>query len=249
MIERAESRSRRLIREDRYVVVLLLILGSIVSSALLSEGARGLIVPLAFTSATLLVTLSTSGASPKVELAGRLVVLFAFATVVVAYYANYEAAATVGFFIAMLALSLATPVVIARRLWKHPKISTNTVAGAADIYLLIGLLFALVYAFIGAVQAGGLGGTSVQGLTPHAAFFIAARPTQPSDFIYFSFTTLSTVGYGDLTSTSEVGRLLSNTEALLGQLYLVTVVAVLVSNIGRVRQQPEAPLESETEPE
>jgi len=53
--------------------------------------------------------------------------------------------------------------------------------------------------------------------------------------MYYSFVTLTTVGYGDLTASTAIGRMLSVTEALVGQLYLVTVVAILVSNMGRSR--------------
>ena len=57
-----------------------------------------------------------------------------------------------------------------------------------------------------------------------------------SDFVYFSFATLTTVGYGDLTAATDLGRSLAITEALIGQIYLVTVVALIVPNIGRARR-------------
>jgi hypothetical protein len=57
--------------------------------------------------------------------------------------------------------------------------------------------------------------------------------------VYFSYVTMSTVGYGDLTARGDLGRMLAVTEALLGQLYLVTIVALLVGNLGRVRRQGE----------
>ncbi len=241
LVERAEERGKRFAKEDRYVLVLVLIVASIISTAFVSEGTHGVLIPLVLMSVTLLITLSTSDAGPKTQLAGRVVVVVAFAIVGLAGLAGYVGLTRVGFFVAMVALSLATPVVIARRLWQHPTISANTIAGAADIYLLIGLLFTVVYALIGVLQAGHLdAGAASTDLTPHAAFFYAARPTRPSDFVYFSLVTLTTVGYGDLTATSEIGRLLSNIEALVGQLYLVTVVAVLVSNVGRSRRPPQA---------
>jgi voltage-gated potassium channel Kch len=52
-----------------------------------------------------------------------------------------------------------------------------------------------------------------------------------SDFLYFSFATLTTVGYGDFVAQTSLGRSLAITEALIGQIYLVTVVAVIVSNL------------------
>jgi len=51
--------------------------------------------------------------------------------------------------------------------------------------------------------------------------------------LYFSFATLSTVGYGDLTARSNLGHTLAISEALLGQIYLVTIVSLLVANLGR----------------
>jgi hypothetical protein len=57
--------------------------------------------------------------------------------------------------------------------------------------------------------------------------------------VYFSFITLTTVGYGDIAPVAAAARMTSALEALFGQLYLVTIVAVIVSNVGsrRVRAQ------------
>jgi hypothetical protein len=238
VVERARDRGKQFVREDRYVLVLVLIVASILSTAFVGDGVLGLLLTLGLMSLTLSVTLSTSEAGPKTQSAVRAAIVIAFSLVLLSYLANLGGLARAGFFITTITLSVVTPIVIARRLWKHPSVSAGTVAGAADIYLLLGLLFAVVYSLIGAVQAGMLNtvfATTAIDITPHAAFFIAGRPTVPSDFVYFSFATLTTVGYGDLTATSALGRLLSNTEALAGQLYLVTVVAVLVSNLGRAR--------------
>jgi len=74
-----------------------------------------------------------------------------------------------------------------------------------------------------------------------------------ADFLYYSFVTLTTVGYGDVTAATNLGRMLSVIEALVGQLYLVIVVALIVSNIGRERSTEkiiprERPLEDQSEP-
>jgi voltage-gated potassium channel Kch len=60
---------------------------------------------------------------------------------------------------------------------------------------------------------------------------------EPNDFLYFSFATLTTVGYGDLVAATDLGRSLAISEALIGQIYLVTVVALIVGNLrpGAVR--------------
>jgi len=67
-------------------------------------------------------------------------------------------------------------------------------------------------------------------------FFAQQDSTTVAHCLYFSFTTLTTVGYGDLTAASNLGHTLSVTEALSGQIYLVTVVSVIVGNLGRVRR-------------
>jgi hypothetical protein len=73
------------------------------------------------------------------------------------------------------------------------------------------------------------------------SFFAQTSAESGVDYVYFSFVTLTTVGYGDLTSRLDLGRMCSIFEALFGQLYLVSVVALLVSNVGRSRRhQAEA---------
>ena len=68
-----------------------------------------------------------------------------------------------------------------------------------------------------------------------AQFFVqTAKPTSADD-LYFSFITLTTVGYGDLTAATSLGRSIAVLEALVGQIYLVTIVSVLVSRLGRSR--------------
>jgi len=66
-------------------------------------------------------------------------------------------------------------------------------------------------------------------------FFTSQERGTPSDYMYFSFITLATVGYDDLTPQGGIGRTLAVTEGLSGQIYLVTAVAALVGNMGRER--------------
>jgi ion channel len=123
--------------------------------------------------------------------------------------------------ITSLLLTLATISAIARRLWLRVEISVLTVLGAVCIYVLLGLSFAFVYEAIGDL-----------GSQP---FFASQETGTRSDYMYFSFITMATVGYGDLTPEGGLGRALAVTEGLFGQIYLVTAVAALVSNLGRAR--------------
>jgi hypothetical protein len=101
------------------------------------------------------------------------------------------------------------------RLIPERRVSTRILAAAVTIYLLLGLMFAEAYQIIGEVLSEG--------------FFAQAGNHTIVSYLYFSFITLTSVGYGDLTPRGGLGQMLSALEALSGQLYLVTVIAVVVS--------------------
>jgi len=100
-------------------------------------------------------------------------------------------------------------------------VTLEAVFGVLCVYLLIGMLFAFLYGSI-----DRLGGSP---------FFAGGQPASVADCLYYSFTTLTTVGYGDLTAHSNLGHTLSVSEALVGQIYLVTIVSLIVANLGRSR--------------
>jgi hypothetical protein len=125
----------------------------------------------------------------------------------------------------MLLVLLAPPLVVVgvtRSLRTHREVTIEAVFGVICLYLLIGMLFAFGYGLIQQVSGSN--------------FFVQGHATG-SLLLYYSFVTLATVGYGDYTAVSNLGHTLSVSEALIGQIYLVTVVALIVSNLGRRRQQ------------
>jgi Ion channel len=118
-------------------------------------------------------------------------------------------------------------LVLVRRIVREPSVSGRTILGLLSVYLLIGITFAALFASISVIS--------------DEPFFAQTETAEPVDFTYFSFVTLSTVGYGDLTAANPMPRMLSAIEGLTGQLYLVTVVAVAVSRVRTRRSQtPEA---------
>lgn len=132
--------------------------------------------------------------------------------------------------ISFLMVALAPPAIVAgvrRQFLAEQRITMQTMFGVLCLYLLLGLLFAAAYGTIQDVFGGG-------------DFFVATAGDS-SDFLYFSFATLTTVGYGDLIAATDVGRSLAITEALVGQIYLVTVVALIVGNL---RAAPRSPRRS-----
>jgi hypothetical protein len=118
-----------------------------------------------------------------------------------------------------------TPVALTfgvmRQFRETESVTLQTMFGVLCLYLLIGLIFGVAYGTV-----SDLSDTS---------FFNPPGSYHRDDFLYFSYTTLSTVGYGDLVAATNLGRSLAITEALVGQLYLVTVVAVIISNLEAVR--------------
>ena len=111
----------------------------------------------------------------------------------------------------------AAPIAIASSLYRRRTVDIHTVAGAICVYVLLGMMFAFTYAAIDAIGQGN--------------FFVQTSHATLPNFLYFSFITQTTVGYGDYTAAGNLGRALASLEALIGQLYLVTVVAVLVSRM------------------
>jgi Ion channel len=121
------------------------------------------------------------------------------------------------FYLLNVLLVATVPWVIARALWKRKVVDVRTVLGAVCIYVLLGMLFAFLYAAINALSSG--------------PFFVQTSNATTPDFLYFSYVTQTTVGYGDYTARDDLGRALAVLEAVGGQLYLVTVIAVLVSRM------------------
>ena len=229
--QEAYVRSGRFLHEDRYALVFVLIILTILSNAVLANGTIGLLLTLTLQTLTLFVTLRTSEAGPRMRRVGEITAVAVLLGVGAVVLSGNVGPARLAYGFSMIVLVAFTPIVIARRLIGHPTININTVTGAADIYLLFGLFFSVVYGFVGEIIAHGT-------MPAVQAFFIASRPLSANDFVYYSFVTLTTVGYGDIVASTSMGRMLSITEALLGQLYLVTVVALLVANIGRQRRRP-----------
>ena len=102
-------------------------------------------------------------------------------------------------------------------------ISLNTFYGAVCVYLLIAMFFATTYGLIALISGDQF----------FAQLTVAPKDTPAVDYLYFSFVTITTTGYGDFTAAQSVGRMTAVLEAIFGQLYLITVVALVVQNLGQ----------------
>jgi hypothetical protein len=166
--------------------------------------------------ATLVVALWTSGLGRAAALLSVLLVAVGITVATVQILSGGDT--LTGATAILNALLLVTVgVVIAVGVFDQRTVNRQSVLGAICIYLLIGMDFTFVY---GAAAALGSGD-----------FFAEGTDGTPSLRLYFSYVTLTTVGYGDYTPAGDLGHTLAIVEALLGQLYLVTVVAVIVSRL------------------
>jgi hypothetical protein len=174
---------------------------------------------------TLLAALLASRVSRPFFRVASVVALISLVTALVSVFVSGSSTPTSVFFLLNILLVATVPWVIARALWRRKLIDVQTVLGAVCIYVLLGMMFAFVYAAINGLGSG--------------SFFVQTAHATTPDFLYFSFVTQTTVGYGDFTASGDLGRALAVLEALTGQLYLVTIIAVLVSRLsGRPLSAP-----------
>ena len=199
---------------DSYGLVFLLLIGDYV---LLTSGWRGsaaLIVSSVWLGATVLLAFHTSRVPRRFMNVVRLAVGVVILAALVAGLAGGDEAAG-SILLVISALVVASPVAIGWRIAHHATVTAQTILGALSIYVLIGLIFA--NADYGYQLAAG------------SSFFAQSGHHGPADFGYFSFITMATVGYGDLTPAVGLPRTFAVLEALTGQIFLVVLVARLVT--------------------
>lgn len=214
------TRAARLRASHSYGFVLVLIVGTFVLAAVMPEDPWAASVLLLIQSATLATALWTSG---LVSIRSRAVLALASLAGAVAVLQLVVGGNRATGVIALLTglLIVATILVIALGVLDQAEVNAQSVRGAICVYLLLGMFFVFVY-----------GAVAVLGEDP---FFAQGTDGDRALRVYFSFVTLATLGYGDYTAAGDLGHMLAIVEALVGQLYLVTVLALLVSQIGRRR--------------
>src|SRR3954447_18905927 len=220
----------------RYGAVLVLLAMTFVVMAAGPPDGYTRVTTVALQGLTLMASLLASRVSRRLFRVAAVVTLVSFVAAVVSVIVGNGNDPNGAFFLLNVLLVATVPVVIARALWHRGVVDIHTVMGAICIYVLLGMMFAFVYAAIDAMSSG--------------PFFVQTAHATAPDFLYFSFITQTTVGYGDFTASGDLGRALAVLEALSGQLYLVTIIAVLVSRLsGRnVATPASAPVDASPEP-
>ncbi|MFZ2044695.1 MAG: potassium channel family protein [Trebonia sp.] len=117
-------------------------------------------------------------------------------------------------------------IMVVRRVLAKRTVTIQSIYGALSAYIIIGLMFASSFAAINYLSTSD--------------FFADNEPANTQTFQYFSFTTLTTLGYGDFTAAESGSRSIAVLEALTGQIFLATLVARLVAAY-RTPDQPEQP--------
>jgi len=203
-------------------IVLLLIVAAFLFAATASDASWTSSVLVLLQSLTLVAALWTSGLAKLTSPLSLGFLLIAIGLAV----ANLLAATnglTGAVSIVSGGLVLGIAFVIALSVMSEHEVNGQSILGAICIYILLGLMFLFLYGAVAVLGSGPFFAQGTDGLR-------ALR-------LYFSYVTLATLGYGDYTPKTDLGHTLAVIEALLGQLYLVTVVALLVA---RMRTRREA---------
>jgi hypothetical protein len=211
------SRLRRLRASHSYALVLALVVAAFLFALVApDEDWTGSVLVL-IQGVTLAIALWTSGITRAHRQRDALIAVAAAVAAVVNIAPGGTAASAATTLFAVV-LTLAIAGVIGIGVVDQGEVNRNSVRGAVAIYILLGLIFSFAYGALAALGDGG--------------FFANGTDGTRALRTYFSYVTLATLGYGDYTAAGTLGHTLSVVEALLGQLYLVTVVTVLVSRLG-----------------
>jgi ion channel len=200
---------------DSYASLLVLLLANFFLLELVDDPRWGAIGSTLLAAAALVVAISDPVAGHR--LTRRQAIQVAACVAVAPIVLFVDSASVLGLIYLLPAGLLVTatlPVTISRVL-HHKRVTYETVLGALCAYVLLGLLFAFMYLAVAELRDD--------------PFFVQAGPHQQSEYLYFSFVSLTTLGFGDLSPAVGLPQALTVLEALLGQVFLVTLVARLVT--------------------
>jgi len=200
---------------DSYASLLVLLLANYFLLELADSPRWGAVGSTLLSAVALVVAVSDPDAGESIS--RRYLVLIAAALALASILLFVDSAQLVGLTYLLpvaLLVTVTLPVTISRVL-HHRRVSHETVLGALCAYVLIGLLFAFLFLAVSELGSG--------------SFFVQPGEHAQSEYVYFSFVTLTTLGFGDLSPSVGLPQALTALEALLGQVFLVTLVARLVT--------------------
>ncbi len=221
-MNRAATRARRRERwvqraekvRDAFGLVFLLVLTTYVLTSLLDNHGWAAVILTCATSATSVIALTSSHARPGFVRGAIALSALTIGLAVIAAISDDRLWLNLASVVQITLLAVAMGAVL-QRVVTTAEVGSRTILGAISVYTVLGILFTYLYGTIDRIQA-----------TP---FFEGVPHPAGSDFLFFSYTTLTTTGYGNLVPGGQPGRMLSGLEMMIGQIFLVTLVAGLVS--------------------
>jgi hypothetical protein len=208
----------------RYGFLLLATVALLAVQGTIDPGAFQQVVVTALAGASLLLAFRAARLSPRLVAFAAGVAVAALAVAILrATAGGIGEGAALTMNAALVALGPpAIAVGLVRDLRATGVVQIQSLFGVLSLYMLIGMAFGFVY---GAIDRFG-----------GDPFFTGGDTATAAHCLYFSFTTLATVGYGDFVARTNLGHTLAVSEALIGQIYLVTIVSLIVSNLRRPRR-------------
>lgn len=213
-----DGRLRRFSRSNRYGVALVLILLTYVQGLTVTPNVFGFASLMFLQLSTVFLVFSVSESDLIRRVAGVAVLLAGVMLAATALWGPNDASDNVllGLAVVNVLLYAAAPVVILRYVFRRRMVDLQTFLGAVCAYLMIGMFFAFMF--------------EVMSFVSGQPFFTDPSANRLSDYLFFSFATITTTGYGDLVPVGETGQTLAVWEAILGQFFLAAVVAKIVSS-------------------
>ena len=201
---------------DAYGLVLVLIASTfVVMMTLPPEGWGGRVAAVAVAGLTAIVAFESSDVRPARVRLASVVVVVAVGAAFIAERVDSSRLLGVAFGAVAILLGITAVTILRRVIVGASHVGVRTILGAISVFTLLGLLFAFLYIAFGRWT--------------HRDFFAGHVHAQVSDYLFFSYTTLTTTGYGNLIPAGTLGQSFAVLEMLVGQIFLVTLVAGLVS--------------------
>ena len=200
---------------DSYASLLVLLLANFFLLELVDDPRWGAIGSTLLSAAALVVAISDPDSEEGLERWQWILVGVWVALAPLVLVLDYASIVGLTYLLPAALLVTATLPVTLSRVLHHRRVTFETVLGALCTYVLFGLLFAFVFLAVADLR--------------DAPFFAQPGPHQQSEYLYYSFVTLTTLGFGDLSPTVGLPQALTALEALFGSIFLVTLVARLVT--------------------
>ena len=174
------------------------------------------------TSFVLVFAISAASGSKRLFISFTVLAILAITAMWAAHWIPGTAIVVAANGLNLLFLIIVTAAILSQ-VFRAEVVTLESVAGAICAYLFIGLMWAEVYSIIETVSPGSFSSGAV------GTAGIASPRMQVSHFTYFSFVTMTTLGYGDVTPVSRPAQTLATLEAIIGQMYVAVLIARLVS--------------------